>query len=194
LSYSLEAFERCEEIDGIAVVAPKERLGEVQRMVELFGYTKVRKIISGRAQRMTSVRAGMAQLDEDVSIVLVHEASRPCIDIEVIADTVKATKRYGCAIAAAKLVDPVKIAEKGQQVTKTLDANTTWAGQSPQGFKRELLEKVCDSSSKKLANCQDESMALERMKQRVHIVNSPPTNLRVTTPEELTLAECLLRL
>jgi len=194
LSYSVDAFEGCPEIDGIAIVAAKDRLAEIQHMVQLFGYSKVRRIAAGTRQRTTSVRTGLDVIDEDVSIVVIHEASRPCVSSDLIAETVKAAKRYGSGVAAAKIPDSVKLVEKGQKVSKSVAANVAWAAQTPQAFKRDILEKALKAAAKRKGSLQDEAEAIERTKNAVHIVPSTSSNLKIFTAEDLALAEALVRI
>ena len=194
LSYSLQAFEDCPEIDGVAVVVRRDRMADVQRMVQLLGFKKVRKIVAGTTQRLTSVRAGINALEDEVSILVVHDVSRPCVKSEVITETVKSAKRYGCGVAAVRLEDSVKVVSKGQTVSKTLDPGTVWSAQTPQAFKLDILVKALDSAAKKKVALPDEAAALERMKKEVHLVPSSVLNFRITSPEELALAEAMLRL
>lgn len=194
LSHALEEFERCPDVDGVVVVAPKERVGEVLTMAKLMGYLKLRKIAAGTLQRVSSLRMGLNALDEDVSMVVVHEVSRPCVKRGLIGECVKAAKRYGSGIAASKILDPVKIVPKGNTVTATLEQNTAWAAQTPQAYKLDVLEKALAAAAKKKVVLQDESAALELIKHEVHLVPCPPSNIRIATAEDLTLAEALKRL
>ena len=106
----------------------------------------------------------------------------------VITEVVKAGKRYGAAVAAVKSADPVKMAEKGQKLTKTLDRNTIWLAQSPQVFKRDVFEKVLKGSAKLV---DDESALLEKTRQTIHLVVSTSANMKIRTAEDLEAAGAL---
>ncbi|MGD9873352.1 MAG: 2-C-methyl-D-erythritol 4-phosphate cytidylyltransferase [Kiritimatiellia bacterium] len=194
LSHALEEFERCPDIDGIVVVAPKDRVGEVLTMAKLMGYMKLRKIAAGTVARISSLRMGLNTLDEEVSMVVVHEVSRPCVKRGLISECIKAAKRYGSGVAASRILDPVKIVPKGNTVTATLEPNTAWTAQTPQAYKLDVLEKALAAAAKKKVALQDESAALELIKHEVHLVPCPPSNIRIANPEDLTLAEALKRL
>jgi 2-C-methyl-D-erythritol 4-phosphate cytidylyltransferase len=125
---------------------------------------------------------------------VVHEASRPCVSIDLITETVKAAKRYGCGIAAARVSDTVKLVEKGQKVSKTMPANVAWAAQTPQAFKRDILDKALKSAVKRKAAFQDESEMMERTTTDVHVVPSTTSNLKIASADDLALAEALVRL
>lgn len=95
MAYSLTAFERCPDIDGVVIVANKEKLDVVVNTVRLFGCSKVRRVVAGTTQRQSSLANGLKALDPAVTIVSVHDVSRPCVPFELIGETVKAAKRYG---------------------------------------------------------------------------------------------------
>jgi len=191
LAYSLLAYEQCEEIDGVVVVARKERLEDVVNMVNLFGYRKVKKVTAGASNRRTTVQNGLRVLEDDVTLVSVHEASRPYVPEQLILDTIKAAKRYGSGVAACRPPDPVKEAGKGHKVSVTLDRSKLWLVQTPQAYKRELLHKAIDEAAKKKLDLDDESVAVELSKKPVHLVPAPSTNIRIQSAEDLALATAL---
>ena len=126
-------------------------------------------------------------------MVTVHEVSRPCVSHQLISDVVKAAKRYGSGIAAAKVADPIKEVEKGQKVTKDLDRSKLWATQTPQAFKREVLEKALAAAAKRKRAPDDEAGAVFAAKKEVHLVPSNSSNIKVQTMDDLLLASSLLR-
>lgn len=193
LAYSLTAFERCQDIDGVVVVASKEKLEIVANMVRLFGCSKVRKIVAGTTQRQSSLANGLKVLEPEVTVVTVHDVSRPCVSHELIEDTVKAAKRYGSGVAAAKVSDPIKEVEKGQKVTKDLDQSKLWATQTPQTFKRDVLEKALAGVAKRKRAPDDEAGAVFALKKDVHLVPSNSSNIKVQSMDDLLLAAALLR-
>jgi 2-C-methyl-D-erythritol 4-phosphate cytidylyltransferase len=192
LSYSLEVYEHCPEIDGVVVVVKKDRMESVRDMVHMFGFSKVRKIVAGSPVHATSVQAGLDALEPEVSMVSIHDAARPCVQSQVVAETVKAAKRYGAAVAAAKLMAPVKETSKGQKVGKTLDPAKLWLPQSPQTFKREVLAKALAAAARRKKAPLDEAEAVELNRQEVHLVRSEPGNLKIATVQDLTLAAALI--
>jgi 2-C-methyl-D-erythritol 4-phosphate cytidylyltransferase len=193
VSYSLSAFEECSDIDGVAVVAPKERMTEVQRVVQLFGCTKVRRIAAGTTQRLTSLKAALDCLDDDVTILAIHQVSRPCVTSTLISETIKTAKRYDCGIAAARMMEPVRVVPKGHKIVETLDAGTAWSSQTPIACRLELLQKALKADQKRKSSVQDEAHAIERLKKTVHVVSAPTTNIRINGADDLALAEAIMR-
>jgi 2-C-methyl-D-erythritol 4-phosphate cytidylyltransferase len=120
---------------------------------------------------------------------LIHEASRPFVTDEVVAETIKAGKRYGAAVAAVKSPDAVKLAEKGQKVTKSLDRNTVWLVQSPQVYKIDVFRKMLKGPGKLL---DDDSELLARTKQEIHLVAGSTGNMKIRTPDDLQVASAIL--
>jgi len=194
LAYSVQAFEKCHDIDGIVLVVRRDRLEATHGMVQMLGFAKVRKIVAGGARRQDSVANGLEPLNDEVKIVAVHDGARPCVTADLIAETVKAAKRYGSGVAAAKLTDTVKYVENGLTVTKTLDRSKLWAVQTPQTFRLDLLRKALAAVVRKRVTVTDEAAAVEMLGEEVRLVPVAQPNIKVTTPDDLALATILLRL
>lgn len=193
LSYTLSAFESCEDVSGVVVVADKPRIDSVLGMCQMFGFAKVQKIVPGGSSRQTSVMNGLKALDEDVSIVAVHDASRPCLSGELLGETIKAAKRYGSGVAAVGIPDAVKSVAKGLTVSETVRDTSLWLVQTPQAFRRDLLEKGYKTASKKRVSLGDDSTALELIKEEVHLVPSFHGNIKIRSAEDFNVAACLMR-
>ena len=192
LAYPLIAFEKCPDIDGIVLVVRKDRIEAAYSVAHMFGCSKLIRVVAGGAKRQTSVSNGMSCLDDDVNIVSIHDGARPCLSAELISDTIKAAKRYGSGVAAAKITDTVKFVEKGYKVTRTVDRTKLWAVQTPQSFKKDLLRKAMESAAKNKQNFDDEASALEAVDGAIQLVPSSPNNLRINCPDDLDLAAAFL--
>jgi 2-C-methyl-D-erythritol 4-phosphate cytidylyltransferase len=193
LSYSLVAYERCSEIDGVVVVANRDKLEMVANMVRLYGCDKVRKIVTGTSQRYGSLLNGLKILDEAVTIVSVHEASRPCVTADLVGETVKAAKRYGSGVAAVRVEDSALQVEKGQKASKALDFSKLWLAQTPQTFRRDLLEKAWENAQKRKLRPRDDAEAFLAKEKEVHVVPSTSNNMKVRSADDLVVAAALLR-
>jgi len=193
LAYSLAAYERCQDVAGVVVVVDKERVDTVLGMAQMFGFSKVQKIVPGGSQRTSSVLNGLKALDEEVSIVSIHDASRPCITPELVAETIKAAKRYGSGVAATEITDVVKEIGKGLSVSKTVKNGTLWTVQTPQSFKRDVLQKAYETARKKASAIEDDSSAVELLGEDVHLVPSTAANIRIRAPGDFNLATLFLK-
>ncbi len=188
LIYSLLAFEECADIEGILLVARKDRMENIAGMANLFGCSKLKKVVAGSTQRAVSVQNGLKALEEDAAIVVIHEASRPCVRPDLISQTVKAAKRYGSGIAAYRIEETVKVVEKGLKASKSLPARTAWVVQTPQAYKLDELQKAVQSAKKKKFKYEDESIAFERAHKAVHLVPAPRGNLKILDSDDMLLA------
>jgi len=145
--------------------------------------------VPGGATRSASVRAALAAAPP--GDVVVHDAARPLAEPELFARALKALHEADCAIAAAPVTDTIKQAHDGV-VTATLDRNRLWAVQTPQAFRRAVLERALDVPADVLAQATDDAWLVERAGGSVRIVESSAANFKITTPHDLRVAELLL--
>ena len=193
ITYSLAAFEQCPDVMGVVVVAPKERVENVRVLVQMYGYSKVRKIVAGTTQRQTSVLAGLKMLDENVPYVVVHDASRPCVTSAQVSEVVKSAKRNGSGILALRVAEAPKVSPKGGKVSNSLDAGEIWLAVYPQAFQAAALVKGYEQAQKKKLQLSDDSEAVALVGKDVHLVVSERPSVRIAGPVDLAMADCLLR-
>ncbi len=186
---SIQTLEQNPLIEGIILVVRKERVDSALHTVRSFGCRKISAIVAGGPIRLTNLKNALEKLPEETSVVLIHEASRPFLNDEIITETIKAGKRYGAAIAAVKSPDAVKLAEKGQKVTQSLDRNSVWLVQSPQVYKIDVFKKMLKGSGKLL---DDDSELLAKGKQEIHLVAGSVGNMKIRTPDDLQIASAIL--
>lgn len=193
LVYSLLAFEKCSDIDGVILVVRDDRVEAARGMVQIFGCSKVKRIVAGGAKRQSSVCNGLELLGDDVSIVAVHDGARPCVTSALISETIRSAKRNGSGVAAVKVTDTLKDADKNMIVSGTTDRTRLWAAQTPQTFKKDLLLKAFAVVKRKHLTITDEASAVELIA-KVHLVPAPVSNIKITTADDLALAAALLKL
>lgn len=193
LMHSLRVFQESAVVDGIIVVVSKERVDATFQIVKRFGCTKVCGIVVGGVNRLSSLRTVFSKLPEPAATVILHEVSRPFVSHAVVNETVKAAKRYGCAIAAHKLPDSIKLASKGLKPEKTLDRNCAWAAQTPQVFRSEVLEKIISLKNKNIKLVDDESQFV-RKPGEVHLVEAGDKNIKIRSTADLSIATAIFNL
>jgi 2-C-methyl-D-erythritol 4-phosphate cytidylyltransferase len=149
--------------------------------------------VGGGTVRSESVRLALAAAGPG-DPVLVHDAARPLLTPMLVQATLTAVVREGvdAAIAAAPVTDTVKQTDAENVVTQTLDRGGLWAVQTPQVFRRAILERALDVSDDVLGQATDDAWLVERVGGRVVVVPAPKDNLKVTTPVDLALAELLI--
>jgi 2-C-methyl-D-erythritol 4-phosphate cytidylyltransferase len=148
--------------------------------------------VPGGAVRSASVRAALAAAGPG-DPVIVHDAARPLVTPAAVEGTLAALDGADAAIAAAPVADTIKEADADGSVRATLDRSRLWAVQTPQTFRRDVLERALDVDDDTLAAATDDAWLVERAGGTVRVVSAPPENLKVTTAADLHRAELLLR-
>ena len=201
--YSLEAFEKS-PVDEVILVTGKEETDWVrEHIVDRYGFKKVRAVVAGGAERYHSVCRGLSALDgqdQRPDLVLIHDGARPLISEEVIRRTIEAAREYGACVAAVPVKDTVKVADGDQFAETTLDRSLLWQIQTPQAFQTPqifsyaLIRKAHESIRKKdMSMITDDAMVVERMtNEKVKLVMRDYRNIKVTTPEDMTVAAAFL--
>ena len=194
VSFSLAAFEQCRQVDAIVVVRRPDYAGVIEQIDQDAGCTKVVAFVDGGVERQNSVWNGMERCPAGTEIVAVHDGARPLVTPELIEATIESARTHGTGIAATKVVDTIKEADADRVVLRTVDRTKLWAMQTPQTVRYELLR---EAYGKVLAQpglvVTDEGAAVEGLGHRVHLVDTPFLNLKVTTPGDLATVEALLR-
>ncbi len=192
LSWTIQAFEDCEVISDIILVTPAEEIIFCKReIVDAFGFTKVKSIVAGGPERQNSVYNGLMELDEECGIVLVHDGARPFVTGELIADVAREAAEYGAVTAAVPVKDTIKAADEEGFVTGTLDRNTLWAVQTPQAFDAALLKEAHKKAAEEGFTGTDDAVLVERMGKKLKIVMGSYENIKLTTPEDIAVAEAI---
>ena len=197
--YSLEAFEKS-PVDEVILVTGKEETDWVrEHIVDRYGFKKVRAVVAGGAERYHSVCRGLSALDgqdQRPDLVLIHDGARPLISEEVIRRTIEAAREDGACVAAVPVKDTVKVADGDQFAETTLDRSLLWQIQTPQAFRYGLVKGAYDSLMADPAlqkGITDDAMVVERMtNEKVKLVMGDYRNIKVTTPEDMTVAAAFL--
>ncbi|HEX9894309.1 MAG TPA: 2-C-methyl-D-erythritol 4-phosphate cytidylyltransferase, partial [Gemmatimonadales bacterium] len=175
----------------VAVVPPEEAERPPDWLAEIAGVRL--RVVSGGGERYESVRAGLAVLSSACEIVLVHDGARPFPSHDVIEQVVAVARSGRAAIAALPLGDTLKEAERtddGVVVRRTIPRDELWRAQTPQGFPRALIERAYLENADLVST--DDAQLVERLGVPVVLVPDLSSNLKVTTPEDLQIAEALL--
>jgi 2-C-methyl-D-erythritol 4-phosphate cytidylyltransferase len=147
--------------------------------------------VPGGSERSHSVRAALAAASGD-EVVVVHDAARPLVTVELVQACLAALGDAEAAIAAAPVTDTIKECADGR-VVRTLDRSRLWAVQTPQVFRRAALQRALDQDHDAIGAATDDASLVEAMGGTVHVVPAPRENLKVTTELDLRVAEMLLR-
>ena len=174
----------------VVVVAPEDRAAFVEKFGANLAFMGI-TLAAGGAHRAESVRRGLEKLDPSVDMVAVHDAARPCIAQVWIDRVFEAGARTGAAILAIPVAGTLKRVGPGDVVTETVDRTGLWEAQTPQVFSRAILERAFASTPADRPT--DEAQAVEMLGHAVTVVPGSPINLKITSREDLKLAEHALK-
>lgn len=191
LHYTLKPFAALGECEGIILVANGDDI--VQQLLDedlLTREFRVSKIVEGGEHRVDSVRNGLAALEPSVEFVAIHDAARPFVTKDTILAVVRAAEQYGAAIAATPAGDTLKEADDDMFVVRTISREGIFQAQTPQAFRRDVLERALAAADANAVT--DDAQLVELAGGRVRLVESPRTNMKITTPEDVDMAVRLL--
>ncbi len=192
LAWSLAELADAPAVDRVVVTAPPGQVRTIE--MALGADIPVDRVVEGGASRARSVALGLAAVGDDVDAVLVHDTARPLLSQDLIRRVVEALGESEGALAATPLTDTLKRAGDDLVVAETLDRSAHWLAQTPQGFVRDTLAAAIARAEDegRLDAATDCASLLEAIGIRVRVVPSQPTNMKVTTPIDLEIADRLL--
>lgn len=198
LYYSLKAFQDSLVDEIILVTAESEIAYCKDEIVEKYAFSKVTQIVAGGKERYHSVHNGLKAC-EDADIVLIHDGARPFVDDAIIARNINTVKEYGACVTGMPVKDTIKISDAEGFVQETPRRDLIWTIQTPQTFRYDLIRNAYDTflnneeENCKLYNVTDDAMVAELFGGlKVKLVEGSYNNVKITTPEDMVLAEAIL--
>ena len=189
---TLRRFSAVPAVAELIVVVAKDEIAFVEGMLEKAQGLKPWRVVQGGAERQYSIANGMAHLAADADIVLVHDAARPLVSLAAIEAVIFAAREKGAAIAAVRAKNTIKVVGEDGRVEATPARASLWEVQTPQGFRREILQRAYEKAAQDGFLGTDDASLVERIGEAVFVVESDYGNLKITTPEDLWMAEALL--
>jgi 2-C-methyl-D-erythritol 4-phosphate cytidylyltransferase len=182
LIHTLQRFERCPDVDEIAVAVPESSIVEMEKILSQFRLHKVSKVIAGGAKRQDSV----------ANVLIIHDGVRPFIEQKRISHLVKMCKEHDAAVLAVQPKDTVRRSAGGGFFDSTLDRTALWLIQTPQAFRASVLLRAFENARKDRFSSTDEAALVERLGIKARIVEGSYDNIKITTPEDLELGKLIL--
>jgi 2-C-methyl-D-erythritol 4-phosphate cytidylyltransferase len=195
VAHTLALFENAPFIDDVYLVIPEQEIPYCrEHVVERYGFAKVRSIVPGGAERQNSVLNGLRSIADarDDDLVLIHDGVRPLVPVNVLERSVEMAAEHGAALVAVPAKDTVKIVTDGI-VRETPPRENIWLAQTPQTFTYGVIRAAHEAADAERFLGTDDAMLVERLGREVHIVLGDYRNIKITTPEDLVLAEAFLR-
>lgn len=196
LIHTLEVFEKVPEVHEVLVVVHPEDLEFCQEeILTPHPLKKVLRLVPGGKERQDSVYNALKILKkeaEDLEVILVHDGVRPLVSPALVGQVVAAARRYGAAILAVPCQDTLKRVNSRREVVDTVDRHELWQVQTPQAFRADILWRAYQEAMSQGFYATDEAALVEALGKPVVVVPSSPLNLKITTQDDLKMAEAFL--
>lgn len=191
LAHTLSAFEKCAAIRDIVLVCREQDILPYSDLARAFGISKLRTVTRGGDSRTASVLAGITAAPEDTGLVAVHDGARPLVSEAVITEAVYAAAEYGAAAPVVPVKDSIKRIQDGS-IAADVPRDTLAAVQTPQVFDLALLTRALQTAARDNRSFTDDCAAVEAMGQAVRATHGSYENIKITTPEDILVAEAFL--
>jgi len=189
LAHTVDVFQTCPAIDQVVIVLSKERLDEGWRLVKEHRWSKVTEVCPGGAQRQDSVKEGVKRLS-GCQWVVIHDGARPCLSQGLIEEGLNQARQSGAAIPALPVTDTIKVVTSDSFVAETPPRQRLWSVQTPQVFRFDIINEAYRNAQ---GDATDDATLVESLGYKVKVYPGSHTNIKVTTPEDLLLAEAILK-
>lgn len=192
---TISVFEQAPFIEGIFLVTPAEEIPYCrEHVVEAFGFRKVAAIVAGGRERQNSVMNGLAAMAGSVApddVVLIHDGVRPLVSRRMLREAIEVAGTCDGALVAVPAKDTIKIVSSGI-VAGTPERETLWQAQTPQAFRFDIIHRAHLAAERDGFTGTDDASLVERQDGRICVVRGDYRNIKITTPEDLVLAEAFL--
>jgi len=189
LERTLSVFESAGVVDAMILVVNPEDVEQGKK----FSFRKLGQVVAGGKERQDSVLNGLRALPADAQMVVVHDGARPFITVDMIEKAVAEAEKFGAVVVGVPLIDTVKKVDSSKLIVESsLDRKELWAAQTPQVFRRDIILKAYEEGAGRY-RVTDDAMLVERMGIPVKMVMGSYRNIKITTPEDLRLAEAMLK-
>lgn len=192
LIHTIRAFVATPSIQRIIVTVPPDLVAESRLLLAEYNLAgQAITITGGGRRRQDSVLAGLECLSDDIDVVLVHDGARPLVTPELIRRCLEAAWQHGAAIAAIPVTDTLKKSGPGQTIARTIDRKDLWQAQTPQAARLSLLKQAYATLADQ--DVTDEAALLEQAGIAVTLIEGSETNIKITRPLDLILAEKMMQ-
>ncbi|MBZ4664931.1 2-C-methyl-D-erythritol 4-phosphate cytidylyltransferase [Mahella sp.] len=195
IAYVLDAFLSCKDINSIVLVVPDGSISVYRNWLnECYGFYGDIVVTAGGPERQYSVLNGLKALNnEDPDIVVIHDGARPMVTPKLIEDSIEAASKFGAAVAAVPVKDTIKQSDGQHFVERTLSRETLWSIQTPQSFRYDIIMRAHTLAIEQGYLGTDDAVLAERAGYRVKLFMGGYENIKITTPDDVPVAEALLR-
>lgn len=192
--HSLEKFQASEVVDDIILVLPEDRIEFFQiQILDKNLFPKLKKCVAGGATRQDSTYEGFKSIEWNCDVVIVHDVARPLLSLETIRACVETAHLEGACLAATPASDTIKECDESKNVVQTHKREKIFLAQTPQAARQDILKKALEKAYHEGFQGTDEASLVERIGQKVKVVASPASNIKLTQASDFTFAEAILK-
>lgn len=194
LTHTLQIFDACQDVSQLVVVIPGEDITFCQRhVIGPFALRRPVRLVAGGAERQESVYNGLVAAEGQAHTVVIHDGVRPFIRCRQIWACCERAQTTGACILAAPVRDTLKRRDPGAQRMVTVDRSAVWQAQTPQVFTYALIRQAHEAARREGIRATDDAALVERLGKEVKVLEGSPWNFKITTPEDLAVAERLMQ-
>ena len=189
---AINAFEQSPLIEEIVVVTKEERLEEVAELCKTYNLSKVSSVVMGGKTRTESALAGVMALKKDCRLTAIHDGARPFVSKQLIEDCIRRASIQYAAIPVVKSTDTLRAVDENGSLIGTYDRDRVVRVQTPQIFLSEIIKGALSDAVQKGMTFTDDASAVERMGIRIQAVEGDEENIKLTTPQDMLIAQGIL--
>ncbi len=189
LAKTVAPFEQSPLINDVVIVLAPRSLGQGRKLAKEKGWRKIVAVCAGGTRRQDSVKEGLSRLT-NCEWVVIHDGARPCLESSLLERGIAAAREGGAAIAGVPVRDTIKIVSPRRIVQRTPARHSLWAAQTPQVFRYDLIAEAYNRAD---AEATDDSSLVEHLGHKVEVFMGSYQNIKVTTPEDLAIANHFLQ-
>ena len=194
LARTLLRFEDTDSIDEVyVIISNMEESRCKEEIIEKYNLKKVTKIVIGGNERQDSVKNGIDAIEQGCDVVMIHDGNRPFISSELIDESISKTVKYGATVVSIPVKDTVKAVSLDGEIVDTLDRKSLWLAQTPQTFQYGIIKKAYENASLNGLFSYDDSSLVELLGIKVRTIMGSYKNIKITTPEDMIIAEAFLK-
>ncbi|MEN6321458.1 MAG: 2-C-methyl-D-erythritol 4-phosphate cytidylyltransferase [Syntrophaceae bacterium] len=193
LVHTLKKFQESQKVDEIFLIVPGDDIMFIREcIIEKYGISKVSRILAGGKERQDSVRNGIHALEKDHDIIVIHDAVRPFITEEMLLSVIHEASLVHAVTVGVPVKDTIKSVNDNGWIAETLNRNNLWLTQTPQAFKRDVIIRAHEEADKDNYYSTDDASLVERTGIAVKIIRGSYDNIKITTKDDILLAEVLI--
>jgi 2-C-methyl-D-erythritol 4-phosphate cytidylyltransferase len=195
LAHTLYKFESCPLIRSILLVVGQEDMDYcLSEIIEKYQYRKISQLVPGGKRRQESVKNGIDVLPKGAEVVVIHDGVRPFVTTEMIEESIRSAARLQAVVMAMPVKETIKMVQQDGTVLKTIDRESLWQIQTPQTFQVNVIKEAYHRATEDGFIGTDDASLVERLGVKVHILQGSYSNIKITTPEDLVLAQLILQM